>query len=109
MTISGVRGAGHKEAYTVHTTNISSQRQYFVARYLMSYVGNVFGLHSIYTFFFYQKASNVGKAHRLAPTTVHEVQYGCKKQKHTTLHPLICFSVESNVAAVVHIYVIPLK
>jgi hypothetical protein len=46
----GIRGAGgvaDKEAYTVHTINIISQRQYFVARCLSSYVGNVFGLHSI--------------------------------------------------------------
>jgi hypothetical protein len=45
----GIRGAGgvaDKEAYTVHTINIISQRQYIVARCLIS-VGNVFGLHNI--------------------------------------------------------------
>jgi hypothetical protein len=43
----GLGGVADKEAYTVHTINIISQRQYFIARYLSSYVGNVFGLHSI--------------------------------------------------------------
>jgi hypothetical protein len=43
----GVGGVADKEAYTVHTVNIISQRQYFVARCLISYVGNAFGLHSI--------------------------------------------------------------
>jgi hypothetical protein len=42
----GWEGVASKEAYTVHTKNIISQWQYFVARYLSSYVGNVFGLAS---------------------------------------------------------------
>jgi hypothetical protein len=42
-----VGGIANKEAKTVHTLNIVSQRQYFVARCLSSFVGNVFGLHSI--------------------------------------------------------------
>jgi hypothetical protein len=70
----GIRGVGRvvdKEAYTVHTINIIFQRQYFVARCLISNVGNVFGLHSIlYAFSFYSQASDVGKTHRFAPTTV---------------------------------------
>jgi hypothetical protein len=45
--IRDVEVATDKEAYTVHTTNIISHRQYFVARCLSSYIGNVFGLHSI--------------------------------------------------------------
>jgi hypothetical protein len=45
--IRGLEGGAGKEAYTVHTTNIISQRQYFAARCLSSYVTNVFGLHSI--------------------------------------------------------------
>jgi uncharacterized membrane protein len=40
-----------QEAHTVHTKNIISQRQYFVARRLSSYIGNVFGLHSIFVRF----------------------------------------------------------
>jgi hypothetical protein len=44
--IRRVGGRADKGAYTVHTTNIISQRQYFVARCLISSV-NVFGLHSI--------------------------------------------------------------
>jgi hypothetical protein len=51
MGISGVGGVADKEAYTVHTINIISQRQYFVARSLSSYVDNVFGLRSICVFF----------------------------------------------------------
>jgi hypothetical protein len=46
----GIRGAGGvacKEARTIHTINITCQQQYFVARCLGSYVGNVFGLHFI--------------------------------------------------------------
>jgi hypothetical protein len=43
--IEGLGGVADKEAYTVHTINIISQRQYFVARCLIAYVGNVFGLH----------------------------------------------------------------
>lgn len=35
-----------KPAYTGHTKNIICKRQYFLARCLISYVGNVFGLHS---------------------------------------------------------------
>jgi hypothetical protein len=42
-----VGGGADKEAFTVHTINIISQRQYFVAHCLSSYVGNVFGEHSI--------------------------------------------------------------
>jgi hypothetical protein len=41
--IRGVGGAADKEADTVHTINIISQRLYFVARCLRSYVGNVSG------------------------------------------------------------------
>jgi hypothetical protein len=37
--------------YTVHTINIISQRQYFVASCLWSCVGDVFGLHSICVYF----------------------------------------------------------
>jgi hypothetical protein len=44
--IRGVGGVADKEAYTVHTINIS-QRQYFVAHCLSSCVGNVFGSHSM--------------------------------------------------------------
>jgi hypothetical protein len=43
--IRGVGGVADKEAYTVHTINIISQRLYFVARCLSSYVRNV-SLHS---------------------------------------------------------------
>jgi hypothetical protein len=49
----GIRGVADKEAYTVHTTNIISQRQYFVVRCLTSYVGNVFGLHTVCVFLLY--------------------------------------------------------
>jgi hypothetical protein len=52
-----------KKACTVHTTNIISQRQYFVARCLSSYVGNVFGLHSICVCL----ASDVGETHSSVP------------------------------------------
>jgi hypothetical protein len=45
--VIGTGGVADKEAYTVHTINIISQLQYFVSRCLSSYVGNVFGLHSI--------------------------------------------------------------
>jgi hypothetical protein len=45
--ISGVGEVADKETYTVNTINIISPRQYFVARCLSSYIGNVFGLHSI--------------------------------------------------------------
>jgi hypothetical protein len=41
-----VGGVADTEAYTVRTINIISQRQYFVARCLSSYVNNVFGLQS---------------------------------------------------------------
>jgi hypothetical protein len=44
--IRAIRVVADKEAYTVHSINIISQRQYFVARCLSSYAGNVFGLHS---------------------------------------------------------------
>jgi hypothetical protein len=40
-------GVADKEAHTVHTISIISQRQYFVARCLISCVGNVIGLRSI--------------------------------------------------------------
>jgi hypothetical protein len=40
-------GVADKDACTIHTFNIISERQYFVARCLSSYVDNVFGLHSI--------------------------------------------------------------
>jgi hypothetical protein len=43
--IRGVGGVADKEAYGVHTINIISQQQYFIARCLSSCVGNVFGLH----------------------------------------------------------------
>jgi hypothetical protein len=42
--IKGVGGVADKEAYTVHTINIISQRLYFVARCLIPYVNNAFGL-----------------------------------------------------------------
>jgi hypothetical protein len=45
--IRGVGGVAHKKACAVHTTNIVSSRQYFVARCHSSYVGNAFGLHSV--------------------------------------------------------------
>jgi hypothetical protein len=47
----GIRGVGEiadKEADTVHTINIISQRQYVVARCLSSYCGYDFGLQSIF-------------------------------------------------------------
>jgi hypothetical protein len=44
--IREVGGVADKEAYTVHKKNIISQRKYFAARCLSSYVGNVFGLRS---------------------------------------------------------------
>jgi hypothetical protein len=47
----GIRRVGRiadKDAYTTdHAINIISQQHYFVACCLSSYVGNVFGLHSI--------------------------------------------------------------
>jgi hypothetical protein len=43
----GIRGVADKEAHTVYTIDIVSQRQYVVAHCLSSYVGDVFGLHSI--------------------------------------------------------------
>jgi hypothetical protein len=43
----GIWGVANKETYTVQTTNIISLQQYFVADCLISYVDNVFGLHSI--------------------------------------------------------------
>jgi hypothetical protein len=66
--IRWVGGAADKEAHTVHSFNIISQRQYFVVRGLISFV-NVFGLHRK-VFFFYPQASDVGKAHSLVPGTV---------------------------------------
>jgi hypothetical protein len=45
--IRGVEGVEVQEAFTVHTINIISQQQYFVAHCLISSVSNVFGLHSI--------------------------------------------------------------
>jgi hypothetical protein len=45
--IIGVREVVYKEAQTLKTINVISQLQYFVARCLSSYVGNVFGLRSI--------------------------------------------------------------
>jgi hypothetical protein len=50
----GIRGVADKEAKTVHTINIISQRQYFVARF---HVGNGFGLHSIRAFVLLLSAS----------------------------------------------------
>jgi hypothetical protein len=44
--IRGVGGTVDKDTCTVHTINIISQWQYFVARCLSSYVGNVFGLNT---------------------------------------------------------------
>jgi hypothetical protein len=40
-------GVADKEAYAVHTTNIISQRQYFVARCLISCKYDVSGLRSM--------------------------------------------------------------
>jgi hypothetical protein len=63
-----IRGVADKESYTVHTINIISQRQYFVAAHcLISYVSTVFGSHSICLFSFSLQASDVGKMHRFAP------------------------------------------
>lgn len=45
--VRGLRGIADRDAYTVHTINIISQRQCFVAHCLVSYIGNVFGLDSI--------------------------------------------------------------
>jgi hypothetical protein len=45
--IGGVGGAADREAYTIHTINIISQPQYFVARCLSSCVDNAFGLRSM--------------------------------------------------------------
>jgi hypothetical protein len=42
-----VGGVDDKEAYTVHTINIISQRQYFVGRCLSSCIGNVFGSNKL--------------------------------------------------------------
>jgi hypothetical protein len=42
-----VGGVADKEANTVHIFNIISQWQYFVARRLISFVGNVFGIRNI--------------------------------------------------------------
>jgi hypothetical protein len=42
-----VGGVAGEEACTIHFCNITSQWQYFVARCLNSYVGNIFGFHSI--------------------------------------------------------------
>jgi hypothetical protein len=61
----GVRG---KEAYTVRTTNIISQWQYFVAHCLSSYVSNVLGLYS--TFSFHPQANDIGEAPSLVVGTV---------------------------------------
>jgi hypothetical protein len=44
-------GIAGKDAYTVHTINIISKRQYFVARCLISSVNNIFGLHSMFVCF----------------------------------------------------------
>jgi hypothetical protein len=60
--------AADEEAYTVHTINIISQRQYFIAGCLSSCVGYVFG-SLVYAFVFIQ-ASDVGKTHGLVPGTV---------------------------------------
>jgi hypothetical protein len=45
-----------KEACTVHTINITSQRQYFVASCLSSCVGNAF-VYVVYAFVFLLPAS----------------------------------------------------
>jgi hypothetical protein len=45
--IRGVGGVAGKEACCVHATNFISRRQYLVACCFSSYVGNIFGLHSI--------------------------------------------------------------
>jgi hypothetical protein len=67
----GVGGVADKEAYAVHTINIISLRQYFVARCLSSYVRNALGLRSICVCFaFCPQASDVGKTHRFTVTTV---------------------------------------
>jgi hypothetical protein len=44
LVIREVSGVPDNEAYNVYTGDIISQRQCFVARSLISYVGNVFGL-----------------------------------------------------------------
>jgi hypothetical protein len=70
-----------KEA--VHTINIIFQRQYFVARCLSSYVGNVFGLRStdMLLFSLYPQASDVGKTHSLVPATANRICFLKKIRK----------------------------
>jgi hypothetical protein len=60
----GIRGVG-----SVHTVNIVSQRQYFVARSLSSYVDNVWFTQYMHLLS-YMQASDVGETHSLVPTTV---------------------------------------
>jgi hypothetical protein len=48
MGTRGVGGVADKKAYTVHTINIISQRQYIVARCLIFCVCNIFGI--VYAF-----------------------------------------------------------
>jgi hypothetical protein len=69
----GVRWVADKGVYTAHATDIISQRQYFVARSLISSFGNVFRM---LLFSFYPQATDVGKTHRFAPTTVITCDYG---------------------------------
>jgi hypothetical protein len=39
-------GAADKDVCTLHSVNIISQRDFAVARCLISYIGDIFGLHS---------------------------------------------------------------
>jgi hypothetical protein len=64
----GIRGVANKEAYTVHTINIISQQQYFVACHLSLYVGKVFVLYSVCKLV-------TGEMHDLVPTTVQSNNY----------------------------------
>jgi hypothetical protein len=88
--IRGVEGAADNEAYTVHTINIISQRQYFVARCLSSYVGNVFDLHSTCVCFpSTPQASDVGETHSLVPGTVHRLSDETSAELPVVTHWLI--------------------
>jgi hypothetical protein len=59
-----------KEAYVARPCDIISQRQCFVDRSLISYVGNVFGLHGICVCFPSTRKLVTGRTQRFAPTTV---------------------------------------
>jgi hypothetical protein len=67
-SVRSKRQVADKEAYTVHTINIISQRQYFVAHCLSSCVGNVFGYMCL--FLLYPEGSDVDETHSLVLGTV---------------------------------------